>query len=103
MAAERDTHCPRADTEYNPRYFDDPKEYRPSRWYDVSNESEAFSAFSIGNQALSSSVMFKEVSRMADFAFIRPPNMHRAQIRHNGGGCIPHDAPPGLQDRAHAA
>lgn len=35
-------------TEYNPRYFDQPNEYRPSRWYEVSNESEAFSAFSIG-------------------------------------------------------
>ena len=41
-------------TEYNSRYFEDPKEYKPSRWYDVSNESEAFTAFSIGNQALSS-------------------------------------------------
>jgi cytochrome P450 len=34
--------------EYNPRYFDNPEEYRPSRWYGVSNESEAFTAFSIG-------------------------------------------------------
>ncbi|KAF8191805.1 cytochrome P450 [Pholiota molesta] len=34
--------------QYNPRYFDNPGEYRPSRWYGVSNESEAFTAFSIG-------------------------------------------------------
>lgn len=34
--------------EYNPRYFDEPKEYKPSRWYGVSNEFEAFSAFSLG-------------------------------------------------------
>ena len=34
-------------TEYNPRYFDEPEKYRPSRWYGISND-EAFSAFSIG-------------------------------------------------------
>ncbi|KAF4618306.1 hypothetical protein D9613_011546 [Agrocybe pediades] len=34
--------------QYNPRYFDQPEEYRPSRWYGLANESEAFSAFSIG-------------------------------------------------------
>ncbi|KJA21394.1 hypothetical protein HYPSUDRAFT_67739 [Hypholoma sublateritium FD-334 SS-4] len=34
--------------QYNPRYFDSPDEYRPSRWYDVAHDSEAFSAFSIG-------------------------------------------------------
>jgi len=33
---------------YNPRYFENPEEFRPSRWYDISNESEAFTAFSIG-------------------------------------------------------
>lgn len=40
--------------EYNPRYFDRPEEYRPSRWHGLSNESEAFSAFSIGKSAESS-------------------------------------------------
>ncbi|KJA20056.1 hypothetical protein HYPSUDRAFT_68834 [Hypholoma sublateritium FD-334 SS-4] len=35
-------------TQHNPRYFENPTEYRPSRWYDVAVESEAFSAFSIG-------------------------------------------------------
>ncbi|KAF9482311.1 cytochrome P450 [Pholiota conissans] len=34
--------------QYNPRYFDNPEEYRPSRWHGVSADSEAFSAFSIG-------------------------------------------------------
>ncbi|KJA21399.1 hypothetical protein HYPSUDRAFT_42040 [Hypholoma sublateritium FD-334 SS-4] len=34
--------------QYNPRYFDNPKEYRPSRWYGMPIESEAFTAFSIG-------------------------------------------------------
>ncbi|KAH0580883.1 hypothetical protein H2248_012042 [Termitomyces sp. 'cryptogamus'] len=34
--------------QYNPRYFDEPEEYKPSRWYNISSESEAFSAFSIG-------------------------------------------------------
>ncbi|CAA7270196.1 unnamed protein product [Cyclocybe aegerita] len=37
--------------QYNPRYFDEPEKYKPSRWYGVSNESEAFSAFSIGPRA----------------------------------------------------
>ncbi|PPQ91914.1 hypothetical protein CVT25_001285 [Psilocybe cyanescens] len=37
--------------QYNPRYFDNPGEYRPSRWYGVNNESESFSAFSIGSRA----------------------------------------------------
>ncbi|KAF9481644.1 cytochrome P450 [Pholiota conissans] len=32
----------------NPRYFDNPEEYRPSRWHDIPVDSEAFSAFSIG-------------------------------------------------------
>ncbi|KJA21381.1 hypothetical protein HYPSUDRAFT_77809 [Hypholoma sublateritium FD-334 SS-4] len=34
--------------QYNPRYFDSPEEYRPSRWYGIANDSEAFTAFSIG-------------------------------------------------------
>lgn len=37
--------------EYNPRYFEEPEEYKPSRWYNISSESEAFSAFSIGPRA----------------------------------------------------
>ncbi|KAI0064327.1 cytochrome P450 [Artomyces pyxidatus] len=34
--------------QYNPRYFPDPYKYDPSRWYGVSSESEAVTAFSIG-------------------------------------------------------
>lgn len=34
--------------EYNPRYFEEPDEYRPSRWYGKENEAEAVTAFSIG-------------------------------------------------------
>ncbi|KAG6860150.1 hypothetical protein C0995_015073, partial [Termitomyces sp. Mi166 len=37
--------------QYNPRYFDNPDEFRPSRWYNTSSESEAFSAFSLGPRA----------------------------------------------------
>ncbi|KAG6901989.1 hypothetical protein C0995_005948 [Termitomyces sp. Mi166 len=37
--------------QYNPRYFDEPEKYKPSRWYNISSESEAFSAFSIGPRA----------------------------------------------------
>ncbi|KAF8068982.1 cytochrome P450 [Lyophyllum atratum] len=35
----------------NPRYFDEPEKFKPSRWYGVTNESEAFSAFSVGPRA----------------------------------------------------
>ncbi|KAF8068990.1 cytochrome P450 [Lyophyllum atratum] len=38
-------------THYNARYFEDPEEFRPSRWYGTSNESESFPAFSIGPRA----------------------------------------------------
>lgn len=37
--------------EYNPRYFDEPEKFKPSRWSGISPESEAFSAFSIGPRA----------------------------------------------------
>ena len=37
--------------EYNPRYFYQPKEFIPSRWYDTPPDSEAFSAFSVGPRA----------------------------------------------------
>ncbi|KAG6909423.1 hypothetical protein DXG01_000576 [Tephrocybe rancida] len=37
--------------QYNPRYFPDPEEFKPSRWYGVSSESEVFSAFSLGPRA----------------------------------------------------
>ncbi|KAG6865642.1 hypothetical protein C0991_000812 [Blastosporella zonata] len=36
---------------YNPRYFPDPENFRPSRWYGTSGDSEAFFAFSIGPRA----------------------------------------------------
>ncbi|TFK72489.1 cytochrome P450 [Pluteus cervinus] len=35
----------------NPRYFDEPEKFKPQRWYGLSNESEAFAAFSIGPRA----------------------------------------------------
>ncbi|KDQ31693.1 hypothetical protein PLEOSDRAFT_1061813 [Pleurotus ostreatus PC15] len=34
--------------QYNPRYFDEPEKFKPSRWDGVSNESEEFTAFSFG-------------------------------------------------------
>ena len=37
--------------ERNPRYFPEPEEYKPSRWYGLSSDSELFSAFSIGARA----------------------------------------------------
>ncbi|KAG7095474.1 hypothetical protein E1B28_006213 [Marasmius oreades] len=32
----------------NPRYFEDPMEYKPSRWHGIKNDSDQFSAFSLG-------------------------------------------------------
>ncbi|KAG6824632.1 hypothetical protein H0H93_001807, partial [Arthromyces matolae] len=37
--------------QYNARYFEDPEEFRPSRWYETDSESEGFSAFSLGPRA----------------------------------------------------
>ncbi|KAF9531001.1 cytochrome P450 [Crepidotus variabilis] len=37
--------------QYNPRYFPDPTSFRPSRWYGLSNDSDSFSAFSVGPRA----------------------------------------------------
>ncbi|KAF9051514.1 cytochrome P450 [Panaeolus papilionaceus] len=37
--------------QYNPRYFDEPEKFKPSRWYGVTSESEMFSAFSVGPRA----------------------------------------------------
>ncbi|TEB34368.1 cytochrome P450 [Coprinellus micaceus] len=34
--------------QYNPRYFEDPESFKPSRWCGVSKDSDAFTAFSIG-------------------------------------------------------
>ncbi|KAJ7485344.1 cytochrome P450 [Mycena latifolia] len=37
--------------QYNPRYFEDPKMYRPSRWYGLPPDSEMVTAFSVGTRA----------------------------------------------------
>ncbi|KXN80680.1 Cytochrome P450 4d8, partial [Leucoagaricus sp. SymC.cos] len=37
--------------QYNPRYFDEPGKFKPSRWYGVPADSEMFTAFSIGPRA----------------------------------------------------
>ncbi|KAJ7185586.1 cytochrome P450 [Mycena filopes] len=37
--------------QYNPRYFENPDEYRPSRWYGLPSDSELFTAFSVGPRA----------------------------------------------------
>ncbi|EAU82330.1 hypothetical protein CC1G_06640 [Coprinopsis cinerea okayama7 len=37
--------------QYNERYFDEPEKYKPSRWYNIPNDSEAFTAFSLGPRA----------------------------------------------------
>jgi len=37
--------------QYNPRYFEDPQTYKPSRWYGLPTDSELFTAFSVGPRA----------------------------------------------------
>ncbi|KAJ7269928.1 cytochrome P450, partial [Mycena rebaudengoi] len=37
--------------QYNPRYFEDPEVYKPSRWYGLPSDSELFTAFSVGPRA----------------------------------------------------
>ncbi|KAJ7468034.1 cytochrome P450 [Mycena latifolia] len=37
--------------QYNPRYFEDPEMYKPSRWYGLPADSELFTAFSVGPRA----------------------------------------------------
>ncbi|KIK52840.1 hypothetical protein GYMLUDRAFT_49679 [Collybiopsis luxurians FD-317 M1] len=37
--------------QYNPRYYDDPVSYKPSRWHGVKMDSEEFTAFSVGPRA----------------------------------------------------
>ncbi|KAJ4473118.1 cytochrome P450 [Lentinula aciculospora] len=37
--------------QYNPRYYDDPTSYKPSRWHGIGNDSEDFTAFSVGPRA----------------------------------------------------
>ncbi|KAL0573735.1 hypothetical protein V5O48_008231 [Marasmius crinis-equi] len=35
----------------NPRHFEEPDKYKPSRWHDMNNDSEQFTAFSFGPRA----------------------------------------------------
>ncbi|KAG7097881.1 hypothetical protein E1B28_005193 [Marasmius oreades] len=35
----------------NPRYFEEPEKYKPSRWHGIPNDSEQFTAFSAGSRA----------------------------------------------------
>ncbi|KAJ7359262.1 cytochrome P450 [Mycena albidolilacea] len=37
--------------QHNPRYFENPEEYKPSRWYGLPADSELFTAFSVGPRA----------------------------------------------------
>ncbi|KAF7344598.1 Cytochrome P450 [Mycena sanguinolenta] len=37
--------------QYNPRYFEDPEEFKPSRWYGLPADSEQYTAFSVGPRA----------------------------------------------------
>jgi len=37
--------------QYNPRYFEEPEKFKPSRWYGLPSDSELFTAFSVGPRA----------------------------------------------------
>ncbi|KAF8135992.1 cytochrome P450 [Mycena galopus ATCC 62051] len=37
--------------QYNPRYFEDPEKYKPSRWHGLPADSEQFTGFSVGPRA----------------------------------------------------
>ncbi|KAJ6488022.1 cytochrome P450 [Mycena sanguinolenta] len=37
--------------QHNPRYFEDPEEFKPSRWYGLPADSEQYTAFSVGPRA----------------------------------------------------
>ncbi|CAK5274668.1 unnamed protein product [Mycena citricolor] len=37
--------------QYNPRYFDEPEKFKPSRWHGLPPDSEQFTAFSVGSRA----------------------------------------------------
>lgn len=82
--------------EYNPRYFDEPEKYKPSRWYGVSNESEIFSAFSVGTYIIFSDG-FEGMLKIEH----RAPCMHRQKIRDNGGGVFPGRTLARLESGAH--
>ena len=58
-------------TEYNPRYFDKPENYKPFRWYGISND-EAFSAFSLGRCFFSSTCLTKFLKKRNFFFFVGP-------------------------------
>jgi cytochrome P450 len=62
------------DVEYNPRYFDEPEKFKPSRWYDLEKDSELFTAFSIGSSI--------------DYHKFLPPSAHLCYRNSGGRACI---------------
>src|ERR1700733_9098900 len=69
-------------SEYNARYFDDPEKFKPSRWHGVENESEAFTAFSVGSSYyIHVGVVY--ISTPAQFH--RRPFLCWPEIRYNRG------------------
>lgn len=91
---------PRLDSiEYHRRYFSEPEEFRPSRWYKQhsaeNDESEEYTAFSIG---MARTLTCGSLPLM--FPNHRSSCMPWAQIRDDGRRLLSRDAVARLADRA---
>lgn len=59
--------------ESNPRYFESPEEYKPSRWYNTLADSEAYTAFSIGESQSHFRFLFVAHSHHTNYPFSAGP------------------------------
>lgn len=71
--------------EYNPRYFDEPETFKPSRWEGISADSETFTAFSFGAFSTSSLVFCLSFESSLACHDLRPAHMHWPEIRDRRG------------------
>lgn len=66
-------------SEYNPRYFEDPYEFKPSRWYGVPDGSELFAGFSIGMHDLYPALLMSNIG-LTSSRWYRTSRLHRSEI-----------------------
>ena len=85
--------------EYNPRYFEDPYEFKPSRWYDHSSSSDdSITAFSVGITMIFS-ISLIHLPHIG----LKSSRMHRAQICDDRGRVFAHIFTQGLASGTIAA